>query len=201
MINAYDGTKTEPWFDDFGDFNTVRPQGDALYKESMREMSDKIVEDYMAKEPYYLEWKAWVEEAYPGQTIGPMSTSEFNATLNSTWVNDFNKAVGMKPTVAIADDVGVKLDGDKPRYDLEQVLATEEVMKVLTYGANKYSADNWRLVPDFEKRYYSASRRHIASYMRGELIDPESGLSHLAHAITCLSYILEIQLENKQSQE
>jgi hypothetical protein len=105
MINAYDGPKTEPWFDDFGDFNTVRPQGDALYKESMREMSDKIAEDCMAKEPYYLEWKAWVEEAYPGQTIGPMSTSALKSTLNSTWVNDFNKAVGMKPTVAIADDV------------------------------------------------------------------------------------------------
>ena len=174
MINAYDGPKTEPWFDEFGDLEAVRAEeGDALYKESMREMSDKIVDDY------------WTEY-YPKQA------KEFS---------DFNKAVGLKPTVAITEDVGFKFDGGKPRYDLEQVLATEEVMKVLTFGAKKYAPDSWRLVPEFERRYYAAARRHLAAYMRGELVDPESGLSHLAHAITGLSFLLEHELENKQSQE
>ena len=108
---------------------------------------------------------------------------------------------GFKTEPWFGDDFGDKFDGGKPRYDLEQVLATEEVMKVLTFGADKYADDNWRKVPDLDKRYYAAARRHMAAYMRGELIDPESGLSHLAHAISCLNFVLEVQLENKQSQE
>jgi len=141
------------------------------------------------------------------ETIKPWGIdAAFDVEPTEPWFDDFGDTDELtkciptkewKDIIEKADvsQVGIKFDGDKPRYDLEQVLATEEIMKVLTYGANKYSADNWRLVPDFERRYYSAARRHIAAYMRGELIDPESGLSHLAHAITCLNYILEVQLE------
>ena len=177
----------EAWFDDFGD-------------------TDGVTKCIPTKE-----WKDIMEKAHAGQAIGPLSSDEMeeyasavnSAVAGSIVLGPKGKCyLGMDQTVetevpptAIESQVGIKFDGDKPRYDLEQILATEEVMKVLTYGAKKYSADNWRLVPDFEKRYYSAARRHIAAYMRGELIDPESGLSHLAHAITCLNYILEIQLE------
>tara|TARA_R110000851_G_C12919746_1_gene550164 strand:- start:305 stop:613 length:309 start_codon:yes stop_codon:yes gene_type:complete len=93
---------------------------------------------------------------------------------------------------------GMKYDGDKPRYDLEQVRATEEVIKVLTFGANKYADDNWRLVENAKKRYLSASRRHLASFSLDETHDKESGLHHLAHAICCLNFILEIELDKEQ---
>ena len=90
---------------------------------------------------------------------------------------------------------GIKNDIGKLRYDLEQVLAAEEVVSVLTFGANKYADDNWRKLDDAHKRYYAASRRHMAAYIKGEAFDPESGYHHIAHAICCLNFMLEVELE------
>ena len=94
--------------------------------------------------------------------------------------------------------VGMKYDSDKPRYDLEQVKATEEVIKVLTFGAAKYADNNWRIVDKARSRYLAAARRHMAAYSLSEVRDPESGLHHLAHAICCLNFILEIELDLEQ---
>ena len=90
---------------------------------------------------------------------------------------------------------GEKHDHGKPRYDLEQTLAIEEYIKVLTFGAEKYSPDNWRKVPDLHRRYYAAARRHMASWKKGEAHDGESGLHHLAHAMCCIAFLLELELE------
>jgi len=101
----------------------------------------------------------------------------------------------IEPTISDLS-FGMKFDGDKPRYDLEQVRANEEVINVLTFGAGKYADNNWRELDDAHKRYYAASRRHLAAYKKGETIDPESGFHHLAHAICCLNFMLEVELEN-----
>jgi hypothetical protein len=200
MINAYDGPKTEPWFDDFGDLEPLEKELEAAWEDFIAAVVGTKEED-VAREAMSIA-RANLAAHVEGREPVRQFVDEFGDLEDVVLAKEPHIVFPRTVSEGIPkQEGGVKFDGDKPRYDLEQVLATEEVMKVLTYGANKYSADNWRLVPDFEKRYYSASRRHIASYMRGELIDPESGLSHLAHAITCLSYILEIQLENKQSQE
>lgn len=89
---------------------------------------------------------------------------------------------------------GVKYDGEKPQMYLLPPLATLEVGKVLTYGANKYSPDNWRKVPGLQDRYASAAMRHILANSAGELVDDETELSHLAHAICCLMFMLEDKL-------
>jgi len=73
----------------------------------------------------------------------------------------------------------------------------EEMVKVLTYGAKKYSVDNWKLVPDLENRYFDAAQRHIWAFRRGETHDPESGLHHLAHAMCSLMFILETNLNEE----
>jgi hypothetical protein len=75
----------------------------------------------------------------------------------------------------------------------------EEVVKVLTYGANKYSADNWKHVDDMENRYFDAAQRHMWAYRRGELRDPESGMHHLAHAMCSLMFILETEMERERA--
>jgi hypothetical protein len=62
-----------------------------------------------------------------------------------------------------------------------------------------YSADNnWRLVDKARSRYLAAARRHMAAYNLDESRDPESGLHHLAHAICCLNFILELELDLEQ---
>ena len=37
-----------------------------------------------------------------------------------------------------------------------------------------------------------ACLRHINLHRRGEEVDPESGLPHLAHAVACLMFLLEV---------
>lgn len=91
--------------------------------------------------------------------------------------------------------VGMKHDEAKPRFDLIPPIAELEVAKVLEYGASKYDANNWRYVENPQARYMAAARRHINAWMQNESYDAESGLPHLAHAITSLMFILELELE------
>jgi len=87
---------------------------------------------------------------------------------------------------------GLKNDFGKPEWYLLPFKAVGEIVKVLTFGAKKYSPDNWRYVPDGERRYFSALLRHLAAWHDGEDIDKESGLSHLAHAGCCLLFLMEL---------
>lgn len=89
----------------------------------------------------------------------------------------------------------MKFDTDKLRYDLMPVLAEEEVVAVLTKGAKKYKPNNWRNVDDTD-RYIAAAYRHMAAHRKGELLDPETGLMHLAHAATNLLFIVELSKEH-----
>ena len=84
---------------------------------------------------------------------------------------------------------GIKYDENKPMWNLLPMESVEEVVDVLTFGAKKYSPDNWKKVD--KERYYAACMRHIVAWRKGETFDVESGLHHLAHAITCLLFIME----------
>ena len=89
---------------------------------------------------------------------------------------------------------GIKFDGEKPDYSLVPFGALDEVVKVLTYGANKYDRFNWEHVEAI--RYQAAALRHISSYQQGEKFDPETGINHLAHAICSLLFLIEF--DNKE---
>jgi hypothetical protein len=88
---------------------------------------------------------------------------------------------------------GKKFDDDKPRWDLLPLEPIKELVQVLTFGAQKYAPNNWRKVDDGLNRYYSACLRHLVAYKSGELNDPETGLSHLAHAMCNLVFMHELQ--------
>lgn len=92
----------------------------------------------------------------------------------------------------------VKYDNDKPDYTLLDPLAIEEMVKVLDYGAQKYKRDNWRTTGFSYTRLLSACMRHLFAFLRGEDLDPESGRSHLAHAMCCLMFLLNQVLINKK---
>jgi hypothetical protein len=66
----------------------------------------------------------------------------------------------------------------------------EAVAEVMMFGAKKYARNNWKIVPDADRRYFAAMERHIKAFKRGERTDLESGLPHLAHAATCLAFLL-----------
>ena len=96
---------------------------------------------------------------------------------------------------------GIKYDSEKPKMNLLPPKAIVEVAKVLTFGAQKYDAENWRKLDDLQNRYTAGALRHIFAHMDGEKLDPETGLSHMAHALCCLLFKLEIELEDGESKE
>lgn len=92
----------------------------------------------------------------------------------------------------IAESPGAKHDSDKPRLDLLPWAAVLACADVLTFGADKYGAENWQRVPEGKRRFLAASLRHVIAYARGEWLDPESGLPHLSHALTSLMFVFEL---------
>lgn len=88
---------------------------------------------------------------------------------------------------------GVKLDKDKPLLSLLPWKAVSEIAKVLSYGAQKYSANNWRKGFTYS-RVSSALYRHMVAWEDGEDNDPETGLSHLAHAGCNVLFLLHFIL-------
>lgn len=83
-----------------------------------------------------------------------------------------------------------KLDEGKNRLDLLPIYPLEEVGRVLTFGAKKYAPSAWRAGMDWS-RLYGAAFRHLFAWWRGEENDKETGLSHLAHALCCIMFLLE----------
>lgn len=101
------------------------------------------------------------------------------------------------PTTKVAE--GQKHDGGKVRLDLilqDFSYALEEIAKAAMYGEEKYVRGNWLKVSDLERRYLNAQLRHAQSRMRGETLDPESGVRHLAHEIWNAMAQLEYQVRN-----
>ncbi len=85
---------------------------------------------------------------------------------------------------------GRKYDQEKTRLELLPVVPLVWIALALGYGVVKYGVDNWKRVPDGRTRYTGALLRHLFAAMRGEFLDPESGLPHLAHAGACLLFLL-----------
>jgi hypothetical protein len=84
-----------------------------------------------------------------------------------------------------------KLDSAKPRMELLEPEYMLGVAQVLSFGAEKYTKDNWKKATDKDiDRIVGALLRHMMAYMGGEKIDPESGLSHQYH-IGCNSMFLD----------
>ena len=93
---------------------------------------------------------------------------------------------------------GLKYDSGKLRPGLFPMECFEEISKVLTYGANKYTPDNWKKVsPD---RYIDALWRHWIAWQTGEKNDSESGLSHAAHFATNAVFLLYFEMEKQESE-
>lgn len=99
----------------------------------------------------------------------------------------------IRVTTLVPETGAKKYDFNKPQMDLLSPIALNEIAKVLTFGAKKYDAHNWRKGIIFS-RLLGACLRHVFSYLGGESKDPESGLSHLAHASCCLMFLLEFEV-------
>jgi|LakMenEpi03Aug12_release.lakeMendotaPanAssembly.Ray.scaffolds.fasta_scaffold00051_32 hypothetical protein len=87
---------------------------------------------------------------------------------------------------------GVKYDKDKPPMDLIPTEALFEVAEILKFGAEKYEPYNWAKGMAYS-RLTAAALRHIFKFNSGEDNDPETGKSHISHAICCLLFLAEYE--------
>ena len=86
----------------------------------------------------------------------------------------------------------IKFDTDKLPLNLLSTEAMNQTAAVLKFGAIKYAEHNWRKGFAWS-RPLAAAMRHITAFNDGEDTDPESGLSHLAHAACCIMFLLEFE--------
>jgi len=92
---------------------------------------------------------------------------------------------------------GAKLDANKNRLGLVLhgfARALQEVGKVGTYGANKYTDNGWVDVPDGIARYTDAMYRHLLTEAQGELCDKDTEILHAAHTAWNALAILDLML-------
>ena len=86
---------------------------------------------------------------------------------------------------------GVKHDSEKLRWDMLPFREVRQIVAVLNHGSDKYDDYNWQRVQPFFRRYFNAMMRHIyARFFRRQRLDPDSGLPHLAHAASCILFLM-----------
>lgn len=97
-----------------------------------------------------------------------------------------------------------KFDGKKNRLELIEPEFIEGLGRILSFGAEKYEANNWKKAssPEDQQRIYGALQRHLLAYKKGEKLDPETGESHLYHACCNLMFLdYQDRMELKEPNE
>lgn len=86
------------------------------------------------------------------------------------------------------DGGGLRDDAEKNKLDLLPWDALEQVGHVLSRGAKKYAPRNWERGMAWS-HVTGSLHRHLSKWMQGEDIDPETGISHMAH-VACNALFL-----------
>jgi hypothetical protein len=119
---------------------------------------------------------------------GYPTAAQINAIANEINYRSGKKLSEINKTAGTA----LKFDSDKLPLNLLSTEALNQTAAVLAFGAQKYAEHNWRKGFAWS-RPLAAAMRHITAFNDGEDCDPESGLSHLAHASCCIMFLLEFQ--------
>jgi hypothetical protein len=138
-------------------------------------------------------------------TIFTTKLPEINTTFNTMYdpitipaikAEDLNQEKFQFTNVNLTTNA-LKYDENKPPINLLSREALEQTAKVMAFGKEKYDAHNWRKGFAWS-RPLSAAMRHIMAFNDGENKDPESGLSHLAHAACCIMFLLEFEKTHQE---
>lgn len=76
--------------------------------------------------------------------------------------------------------------------------AISAVAGISAFGASKYAWKGWEGVPDGFNRYSDAMVRHLTYEGQGEVLDPDSGLLHAAHAAWNALARLELLMKERE---
>lgn len=124
---------------------------------------------------------------------GHTSSTEFtdpNSPCKHT--NEINLTTEKKDTNP-KDAVGIR----KVAFSTVPQTVIAEVAVGMMEGARKYGRHNWRAADARASVYFDATLRHLLKWYEGEDIDPDSGLSHIAKAITSLVVLRDAMINDK----
>ena len=86
----------------------------------------------------------------------------------------------LEEIAAKTEEKALRYNEGKPQWGLVHYGSLVPMVRVLEFGAKKYSPGNWKKKMDRTKLLESA-QRHLAALMDGEEIDPETGESHIGN--------------------
>lgn len=78
------------------------------------------------------------------------------------------------------ENKSLRYNEGRPKWSLVHYKSLEPMVRVLEMGAKKYSPDNWKIGLN-RSEILESMMRHLTALMDGELLDKESGISHMAH--------------------
>lgn len=70
-----------------------------------------------------------------------------------------------------------------------------EIGVAMLEGSVKYGRHNYRVAGVRSSVYYDAVMRHVMSWWEGEDIDPDSNMSHITKALSCLTVLRDAQMQ------
>lgn len=85
------------------------------------------------------------------------------------------------------EEKALRYNEGKLPWHLVDFRALEPMVRVLAYGAKKYSADNWKKGLSLTE-IRDSFIRHMKEWNSGQEIDPESGESHIGHMMCNLLF-------------
>jgi hypothetical protein len=114
---------------------------------------------------------------------------------NNTIKNEIAKEVDDFEKALIERDQALRYNQGKLSWSMVDFDSLEGLVRVLEYGAKKYSKDNWKKGMPVTQVSESLMR-HLFAFLRGEDVDPESGCRHISH-VMCNAMFLEYILREK----
>lgn len=100
-----------------------------------------------------------------------------------------------KKISTIVPNQALRYNSGKLQWSLLDFESLEGLVRVLEYGAKKYSRNNWKKGMPVTQVSESLMR-HLFAFLNGEDIDPESGCRHISH-VMCNAMFIEYILREK----
>lgn len=99
------------------------------------------------------------------------------------------------------NDQTVKADAGKAQLTLVPRQIIWDIAEVRMYGNKKYGdPNNWKQVE--KERYRDAAFRHFMAYLDDpQGVDEESGIPHLKHCATNISFLCEMESDKWQKEK
>lgn len=142
---------------------------------------------------YNINDNVWVEVARDKERQG-IITAKSGPNYVVSFDKNCSQEVSSHLIRPMSNVVAIKKDQDKIRLDLIPSSGIEGIGRAMTFGAKKYSANNWRAGFDYS-RLIGSAMRHLIAWKDGQDKDPESNLSHLDHLGACIVMLISHEQE------